>query len=1147
MKNREIYQKDPADLKLANNGVAKVTEGESVEDVTTLRSELQTFVCKGQYEKGMRTILSAYLGDLGQPDIRCVWVSGFYGSGKSHFVKMLRALWTDRGFPSTGDTARGLVRLPDDIRAHFVELSTAGKRHGGLHAAAGTLGSGAGSVRLALLAIVFRSVGLPEQYDRARFVMWLRDNNVLDKVRATVEANGGTWSTELASFVMSTRLHDAIGKHLPSWSNPTDLRAHIKAQFPFQAEVSDPDMIEALRFALAPGGKPFPCTLIALDEVQQFIGDNDGRANQVQEVTESVCKSFQGRLLFVATGQSAITDTKQLQKLQARFKVQVQLSDADVDTVIREIVLLKKPSAMAELSARLTKHIGEIKRHLQGSRLASQPGDDAMLVADYPLLPVRRRFWERALRAVDEGGVVGQLRNQLTAVFDAVQLGADHEVGTVVGGDFLYFNLATRLIQTETVPRNTYDRIATLRDLPDPDAQLKARLLALAYLIGRLPREVGADDGVRAIPDVFADLLVEDLAADSSDLRKRIPGLLEQLVAEGDLMQVEDEFRIQSTESRLWDGDYRAAFKSWQEGAEKLSGARADLLQAAARTALGTVAIIHGLSKVKRDLSISFGMDPPKVDAGTIPVWVQGMGGESFESVQSDALGVGEKSPIVFVWLPSKSGGDFNAALAALRASEETLNKRGAPTTQAGVEARSAIETRRANAKLKLDAIVGDVLADANVLQGGGEEVTGTSLADAVKAAAQSSLVRLFPEFTKADNPKWAQVVIQSKAGQTQALDQVGHVGDPDKHPVCVEILRYSAAGKKGSEIRANFEGVPYGWSRDAVDGAILLLLLTEHLRCQTSNAAPVTISTLDRTKIGIHEFRAETVPVTAAERGAVRKLMADAGVQCKSGDEATTLPAYFVVLWALAAKAGGDAPRPIAPSIVHVDDLGKYGGNDLVKRVYDARIGLAKDRVDWDTTGNAIAARLPGWTRLESLLAHSRSLDEDAAVRAERDAIVGARGLLTDPDPLPDLGDTLASGLRAALLGAQLRCEGIWTTEMHQLEQFEAWGVLTPEQRSGILARNRISSVPKLAIASDKALLDSLAARGIDGWATEAKALPGRFHDARLEAAKLAEPETRQAQLPKRTLKTKADLELWVTDARSALLVQIELGPLVV
>ena len=67
---------------------------------------------------------------------------------------MLRFLWTDYKFPADGASARGLARLPNDLLDLLKEISTLGKQGNGLHAAAGTLGAGAGdSVRLALLGI----------------------------------------------------------------------------------------------------------------------------------------------------------------------------------------------------------------------------------------------------------------------------------------------------------------------------------------------------------------------------------------------------------------------------------------------------------------------------------------------------------------------------------------------------------------------------------------------------------------------------------------------------------------------------------------------------------------------------------------------------------------------------------------------------------------------------------------------------------------------------------------------------------------------------------------------------------------------------------------------------------------------------------
>ena len=163
MKNKDIYPTNPAERKLVNEGVANVNDDATAQALDVLRYELETFVCDGQYEKGMAHILDIYLRNISQAQQPAVWVSGFYGSGKSHFVKMLRALWVDTPFPD-GATARGIARLPQSIKDLLKELSTQAKRYGNVHAASGTLGAGAsGSVRLALLRIIFKSVGLPEQ------------------------------------------------------------------------------------------------------------------------------------------------------------------------------------------------------------------------------------------------------------------------------------------------------------------------------------------------------------------------------------------------------------------------------------------------------------------------------------------------------------------------------------------------------------------------------------------------------------------------------------------------------------------------------------------------------------------------------------------------------------------------------------------------------------------------------------------------------------------------------------------------------------------------------------------------------------------------------------------------------------------------
>jgi hypothetical protein len=1124
--------------------VAKVLDSHKPDDLFVLRQELETFVCEGEYAKGLEHILRTFLSNLEKPKQPSVWVSGFFGSGKSHLVKMARALWADVQFPD-GATARGITRLNDEIKALLKELSNRAKTYGGLHAASGTLGAGAGdSVRLTLLDIVFRSKGLPPDYPQARFVMWLKNENVFEKVKGAVEAAGKVWDRELNALHVSPVLAKAILEHVPGFpaGDPAAVGDRLNTQFPMVEELTDAQMHDAISQALTVDGK-FPLTLVALDEVQQWIGTTPDRTILVQEVTESCSARFQGKLLFIATGQAALRDTPMLQKLQDRFSIQIALSDTDVDAVLRSVVLAKRPDQVPQLEILMASCDGEISRHLNKTKILHTLQDQAFLVSDYPLLPVRRRFWEEVLKSIDQTGATAQLRSQLRVVLQAVKDKAESPLGTVVPADALFDQLTDNMLQTRTLPRRLHESIQTLRQ-KGPDGILKARLCALVFMIGKLRRDSGLDKNVRANEETLADLLVEDLRAGSTELRKQIPPLLTELVEDGVLMRLDKEFRVQTPEGAAWDAEYQKQRNFLSSNIAAVAAERDSRLSEAFR-GLAKFNLLQGGSKVKRSVAIHTLQTNPVQDGSTLTIWVRDGWMEKESVFEKDAAAAGSESAVTFVFLPNRGGEDLTQALIDAKAAQATLDARGQQGTPEGQEAESAMKARLMLANGRVDLKLVDILDNARVLLGGGQEIKEGELSARMQKALESAMARLFKDFSKGDDPKWPEVLKKAKEGAADALAGLGYKGDADKHPVCAEILKAIGGGKKGKDLREKFEASPYGWPGVTVDGALFVLLASGHLRASL-NAKAVKGNELERSKIGVADFHLEQTVVTTGQKLVVRKLAQVAGVPCASGEELLAVPTFLGKLHEFARSAAGDPPAPSLEGLALINTLEAVSGNDQIVALATNAQAIEIQVKAWTERAEKLKKRLPGWQTLQALLKEMGGLD-DGTLKSQAQAIHDQRTLLADPDPVVPLIKEANDRLRERIQQLADALSKTQKAAASSLDQDDSWSKLDDTQRSTIQEEAQLGSLPDLKVGTVDEVLATLHATPLSTLETLKDALPQRYAAARRKAAQMLVPAAAQAHLPHRTLKTEAEVEAWVAEVREELLTQVKKNPVIV
>jgi hypothetical protein len=1141
MLNREVFAVDPTDRTLPNDGVTTLDPPSTPAEWAVLKYELEQFVAEGEYREGLRRVLNSYLGNVDRQTQPACWVSGFYGSGKSHFLRVLNYLWTNPTID--GVSARSLVTMPDEVSDLLKEIDSFAKRDRTVtFAAAGILRRGqAASVAQPLLEILLSAAGLPTQFGPARFAMWLQDESVWDHFLQALDSRGKAADEVSRNLFVSSAIREALLEVKPGWAaSLADAGQAIRANYQVR-DVSDDMVIDTIRQVLegvarqsAYGDKAtMPLTLLVIDELQQYLGDDVQLLLEMQNIIERLTRQFEGRLLVVAAGQSALTANEMLARFQDRFTVQVQLQSRDVETVVRKVVLRKDPVRVPELSQAIDSVSGEIARHLGGSKLAAHPADQPDLVPDYPLLPTRRRFMESALRAVDRGAA-GQLRSQLRVTLEAVGQVARQPLGNVVPGDVIFRSKKEDMLNQGVLLHELGDRIAALRD-GSPNDDMRARAIELVFLISQLDE----GEGVRPNADTLADLMVTDLNTGSASLRARLPELLLPLV--GDLLVLDDgDYRLQSPTDAEWNRAFKERRQAYLINTAEQLQVREDAIKSRLQTEVATLKVTQGNTNTVRKVNYSYGETPPEVSATELSVWIRSGWDTTDSIVRTTVAQQGMDSAIVTVLLPKTRDQEFKGAIADWRAAAYVLSTQPPPTTEEGQKARDAMDSQSRRAREKVERYAADVMSGAQVFLGGGEVVSGAgSLSSALSEALRKAAVRQFPRFRDADHNGWSMVFKRAKEGNANALTAVGHEGQPSTNPVVKEVKGFLVKESVlGAAVHKHFQAARYGWPKDAVNGALAVLVLSEEVSAWDGARQVVAAQFTEPAMTKLH-YRVEQTTLTFQQRQRLKQFANALGLGTDPVDVATCLSALMDV----ASKAGGAAPLSPPPDTASIRLLQAKIGVERDAAVADAVDDLLASYRSWQATITKMETRLAEWEEARRLVDHARGLPAHAGHQSVLDAVQEQRSLLANPNPLADLKAAVKSDLREAMQQAHKQAVKAQADEVQQVMAMPQWSELPEAERDVFLAQHGMSAPAAPELANDTILLQELDRRPLSARAEMAPAYAGKGAAARRQLVERFTPQAVALKAPPALINSEADADDYVAKLRSSILAQLATG----
>ena len=727
MKIAELFRRD---IHRTIEEVVKV----DLADEAVIANELDEYVATDHILDEFEEVLNAYQESINSPNESCtIWVSGFFGSGKSSWAKVLGYLLgnptiagstaVDRFFERTN--APKLRALLNTIHAQAPTLTVL------LNLATGSnvVAREGESVVLPTYRALLERLGYSRNFLLAELEFTLEGDDLLEKFEeAFLAIAEQPWRerryTALAKRDALKALDVVYGdsQGLPKWARELD------------APDIDADwfVARALHLLERRGGGAKRLAFV-VDEAGQYVARSVHRMLDLQGLAEA-CQKKMGRVWLAVTSQERLNDvvdsleSKQVElaRAQARFPLRVDLLPSDIDEVTGKRILDKTDAGQQAVRDVLAPHRQRLAANtrLASPTRAAEAGEDE-IVRLYPLVPYQIQLLIDAVSARRAHGgasptVGGSNR---TLIKHAQQLIAhpqhglgNQEVGALVTLDRSY-DLLEELIPTSW--RAEVDQVAEQRGADSLEARVM-KVVALCVEVPALPL-TAADIAVLLHPAVAAESVRDDVV-----------GALEHLVTDDRLREAEDGYKLQSPEQKDWEQARRAI--------DLTRGPSVRLRRLLLKQALTGLSVARG-----RTFKVDVTVDGESVISGDLPLHIDEADQSRRAELRTASREQANENRVT--WVYDLSPDTWNALLELHRSRSMIERRDTASKTPAEVELLGEEREReRRHEATTLKRLAGDLAAGQAIFRGRVDDVEGSDLRSTAQRLVADRIEEVYPQ-----------------------------------------------------------------------------------------------------------------------------------------------------------------------------------------------------------------------------------------------------------------------------------------------------------------------------------------------------------------------------------------------------------------